>query len=789
MNLERRLVLFLVVSVLIMWGMPLLMDQMGLLPKRPPRPAVAQGKAEAKAPDGTPKPAASDVASAAKPDDAKSQAPGEPPAGPTLSAPKVEPVEADRLVLGSTSPKSPYHLEVRLTQRGAGVTSLRSSRYEAEIVEGRRRGQPLNLIQSDPDAPASFSLNLVRPTERPDAPADTPAGKEDPALADMGSGREQILLEERDWEVVPDPQGRLVRPVSRPAAKGQPAVVGQAVVFRSEVASVDDKAGVVLTKTYRLWPGEDGLELDLEFASPASPTSVTYQLLGPHGLPIEGEWFTGTFRDVFFGGYVPGGSDQVITKSAQDIVKRRENPDRVTSLPIKYAGVENQYYAVFLQPRPIPTTLEESWIAEAIGVVVHADAAAPQKADVTVSLQSKPLAPAPNRSIRHSYRIFAGPKTAEALTPYGAFELSTYRKGWHLPLIGDLGAQFMSKYLIAPMLARIYNGTKAVGQALGFERGNYGIAIILLTILVRLILFPLGRKQARAAQKMQELQPLLAKLKEECGDDREKFAREQFALFKKHGANPMGGCLPALVQLPVMIGLWQALNNSVALRHSRFLWIDNLAAPDMLFKFPFPLPLIGGWLGPYFNVLPILVVLLMLVQTKLFSPPATTPEQETQQKTMKFMMIFMAFIFYKVPAGLGIYFITSSLWQIGERLLLPKPAAPAPVVAAQARPEKGSPEADGGRPVRPASRPPMPADRPRSANPPAPGKGGWWAEVREKARERMEQIMQDAAKDRTVRNANEPDRNRSRDRDRDRDPNRPRNSGRDKPRNRPGGKP
>src|SRR5258708_18290401 len=89
----------------------------------------------------------------------------------------------------------------------------------------------------------------------------------------------------------------------------------------------------------------------------------------------------------------------------------------------------------------------------------------------------------------------------------------------------------------------------------------------------------------------------------------------------------------------------------------------------MLFRLPFDdLPLVGH----YFNLLPFLVVALMLVQTKLFSPPATTPEMEQQQKMMKYMMIFMAFMFYRVPSGLGIYFITSSLWQIGERLLLPK---------------------------------------------------------------------------------------------------------------------
>ena len=187
-------------------------------------------------------------------------------------------------------------------------------------------------------------------------------------------------------------------------------------------------------------------------------------------------------------------------------------------------------------------------------------------------------------------------------------------------------------------------------------------------MLVRGLMFPLGRKQALAAQKMQELQPHLKEIQEKYKDDKEQLTKETFALYKKHGVNPMGGCLPALIQLPIFVGLWQALNTSVPLRHATFLWIRDLAAPDMLFQFPFEVPFLGDW----FNLLPFLVVALMLVQTKLFSPPATTPEAEQQQKMMKYMMVFMGVMFYKVPSGLGIYFITSSLWAIGERLLLPK---------------------------------------------------------------------------------------------------------------------
>ena len=267
-------------------------------------------------------------------------------------------------------------------------------------------------------------------------------------------------------------------------------------------------------------------------------------------------------------------------------------------------------------------------------------------------------------------------------------------------------------------------------------RGSYGIAIILLTITVRLLLFPLSRKQAMSAKKMQDLQPRLTELKEKYKDDKERFTKEQFALFRANKVNPMGGCLLALIQLPIFVGLWQALNNSVALRHAPFLWIDNLAAPDMLFKFPFEIPLIGGFLGPYFNLLPFAVVALMLVQMKLFTPPATTPDQEMSQKMMKYMMVFMSFMFYKVPSGLGIYFITSSTWAICERLLLPKMIKSQPISAE----DEGSGGSGGGRGGSSGG-----DGNGKGGNEPKPG--GF--------RDRIRQLVDDAKKDRTIRN-NEP---------------------------------
>lgn len=704
MSTEKRFALFLVLAIASWVGTNLLMSQLGLVPKPPAaKPVIA--KAEPKRPETKTGPAESTPPADAP--IAKSERP------PVAEVPLVP---APELVLGSVTDRSPnaYHLEVQLSQRGAGVAAIRNSQFDAELLEGRPTNDPVVLVRRDPNAPPSFGLRI------------------EPGAADTAEAG-PMDLSSVIWEVLRDEEGRVVTPVT----KGDQT--GQRITFRT---TVGDDAPLTVTRAYTLFPGQDSFELALRITSDAPDRTVSYELAGPHGVPIEGEWYTTTFRDVF----VAGASDadsKVTTISAYDVVKHRDDPQRFTSLPLKFAGVENQYFAVFLEPQPIPATLEQSAIATTTPVVVREDPKSWQKSDVSVVLASKPIGVGPNRKVEHTYRVYAGPKVAESLAPYDAADLAAYRKGWSLWVVGDLGASFMAKHVIAPMLVKVHAATQWVAGLFGGTRGSYGIAIILLTMTVRLVLLPLGRKQARAAKKMQDLQPHIAALKEKYGDDKEALSRAQLQLFREHGANPAAGCWPALIQLPVLIGLWQALNNSVALRNSQFLWIDNLAAPDMLFRFPrfvTELPVIGGlitgWLGPYFNVLPLVVVGLMLVQTKLFSPPPTTPEAQQQQTIMKYMMVFMMFMFYKVPSGLGIYFITSSLWQICERLLLPK----GPTAAAKPAPAEGGLGEDEALGHGAKNRPPA-----------GPAKGGWLAKLQDRAQE----LLDEAEKQRTVRNAEE----------------------------------
>lgn len=723
MSSQKRLLLFFVLSFVMVYATQALMERMGLIPPpQKPAPAVANAEANPAAP-ANPAPA-----EAAKP-----AAPANAPQVAAAKRPEPDAVRADQLVLGADDDSSPgaYHLRIQLDQSGASVREIHAARYDGETADGiPDRTKRLALVQQSPlsHAPRPFATTF-RDASRGPAEGPLPTGETDHDL--------------RRWEVVREaPGGPAVRPVSKKLADGS-QVEGQEIAFRSTL----DAPAVTITKRYRLWKGEDGLEFSLSFEGDRD-AKVGYRLFGPHGIPIEGESYTANFRDVFFG-QIKAGATQVVTKTAADVVKAKSAPDVFESLPLKFAGVENQYFAVFVEPDPIPTA-QDGRIAKSMAFVAHENGAAPQKSDVGVELVSGPIDVAPGRATTHDFKVYAGPKTRDALAAYGAEDLASYRK---YQLISIPFASSLAQYVIAPLLDRIYGLTEWVAHAFGFRKGSYGVAIILLTMTVRLCMFPLGRKQAMISKKMQELQPHLAAIKEKYKDDREQQTRETMALYKAHGFNPAAGCAPALIQLPIFVGLWQALNNSVSLRHSTFLYIKNLAAPDMLFQFPTDLPVVGK----YFNLLPFFVVALMLVQTKLFSPPPMTEEQRMQQKMMKYMMIFMAFMFYRVPSGLGIYFITSSLWQVSERLLLPK-------LAASKAAEPGDFGADGNGSTATILPPPKPAG----------GLNGWLSK-------KLESLMEQAENERTIRNnasagrSTGTDRGRDRgDRDRDRNRNRPR---------------
>jgi YidC/Oxa1 family membrane protein insertase len=183
---------------------------------------------------------------------------------------------------------------------------------------------------------------------------------------------------------------------------------------------------------------------------------------------------------------------------------------------------------------------------------------------------------------------------------------------------------------------------------------NYGLAIIILTILIKLLFWPLSQKSYKSMDKMKKIQPMMAKLREKYGDDKEKLNQEMMALYKAYKVNPAGGCLPMIVQIPVFFGLYKALLSAIELRHAPFIvnlpftdmiWLADLAAKD-----------------PYY-ITPLIMGATMLLQQKM--TPA--PGDPTQAKVMMFMPVIFTFLFLNFPSGLVVYWLVNNVLSIAQQ--------------------------------------------------------------------------------------------------------------------------
>jgi YidC/Oxa1 family membrane protein insertase len=190
------------------------------------------------------------------------------------------------------------------------------------------------------------------------------------------------------------------------------------------------------------------------------------------------------------------------------------------------------------------------------------------------------------------------------------------------------------------------------------------MAIIALVLLVRACLHPITKRAQVNMMKMGKLGPEIERLKKKYGDNKEEFSKAQMGLYKQMGFTPVLGCLPLFLQMPIFIALFMSLQTTFELRHSPFFygftWIKDLAQPDMLIQFSRPVDI---WITKIdaFNLLPLLVAVVQFLSFKYTPrPPATTPEQEQQQKMMQWMTLLFPLMFYKMPAGLNLYYLTST---------------------------------------------------------------------------------------------------------------------------------
>jgi YidC/Oxa1 family membrane protein insertase len=188
---------------------------------------------------------------------------------------------------------------------------------------------------------------------------------------------------------------------------------------------------------------------------------------------------------------------------------------------------------------------------------------------------------------------------------------------------------------------------------------NYGLAIILMTILIRIVFWPFTHKSTESMKRMQEIQPLVKSLREKYKDNPQKLQQETMALYKEHKVNPLGGCLPMLIQIPVFIALFVVLRSAIELRFASFLWIKDLSQPENLLAGA--IPIVGA-----LNILPLLMAFTMFLQQKL-SPTGGDPQQ---QKVMAFMPIMLLVLLYNMASGLVLYWTTNQCLMIIQQLTM-----------------------------------------------------------------------------------------------------------------------
>ncbi|MEM1226148.1 MAG: YidC/Oxa1 family insertase periplasmic-domain containing protein [Planctomycetota bacterium] len=495
------------------------------------------------------------------------------------------------------------------------------------------------------------------------------------ALITVGRiGRKEILPGQRSLLGESDPTELVWEIVDQADDDSLDSIAYRVSLTNAEMKAAGGKR-VALARSYRVTPGSFVIDMDVQLDNQSDESQeLAYRLEGVNGVTLEGWWYSNKIspnwggsaaRDIVYRTPAEGHalvSGYGLLKSA----RKESVPDDQTlfapdSAPaakqLQYIGVDAQYFTVAYLPSE-SETLDGSF-RRASATIVADPELVPNNQERAVNtsfyLDSSVVEVPPGSAIRQSLRMFAGPKRPDLLASYGLDECIYY--GWFS--------------IPARWLGHLLHGLSGVG--------NYAIAIVLLTLIVRGCMFPLSRKAAVNAQRMQELAPELKKITEKYKDDMEGRLRAQRELQKRVGFNPMAGCLPMFLQLPIFIGLYRTLSVDIELRQEAFMssipWASNLAAPDMTsywgdWLWDYLSGRGTGWLGPYFNLLPLLVVVLFLAQQKMFMPPATDEQTAMTQKMMNYMTLVMGLFFFRVPAGLCIYFITSSLWGIGERIIV-----------------------------------------------------------------------------------------------------------------------
>jgi YidC/Oxa1 family membrane protein insertase len=401
-----------------------------------------------------------------------------------------------------------------------------------------------------------------------------------------------------------------------------------------------DTSGASLTKTYTFYKDEYFFDLDVEAGGFGSEIGLACALSWRHGVPItEANQKTDLHN---FAAVTLVGEEHEKDK----IKDFNKEPSRSYEGSVFWTGVRNKYFIAAIIPTEGPGKAVHTW-------------GTPDRNQVGTQLLTQ-MAPGGAGGGTASFRVYGGPIDYDLLSPLDVgLERSVYQR-----------FQFMTplNHLIFAVMKWFYKFLP-----------NYGVVIIIVSALSKLVFYPLTKSSLKSMAAMRKLQPEIQALKQKYKGDPKKMNQAQMELFRKHKVNPMGGCLPILVQMPIFFALYNVLVESVAFRRAPFvLWIDDLSAPDTLF---------------YVGTFPIHVLPIVMAVTQLLQPQMGGADPRQAMMT-KIMPVFLLVIFYGLPSGLVLYWTINNVMTALQQYIMNRQEAAkeaaAGAVTAPA-PAKGNP--------------------------------------------------------------------------------------------------
>lgn len=298
----------------------------------------------------------------------------------------------------------------------------------------------------------------------------------------------------------------------------------------------------------------------------------------------------------------------------------------ITQNAVIFLGLRDRYFCVIIEPQ---NSVYDAYIKKI-------------NQTSTVGLLSPSLKLAPGQTVVQKFLIYLGPLDLQ--------KINANKPSWSAIV------NFGTFDFVAQILLQTLNFIFSIVN-------NWGWSIILFSLLIYLALFPLTMTQMRSMKQMQKLQPYMEELKSKYKDNPRKLNEEMLKLYKEHRVNPLGGCFPLLLQLPIFFSLYQVLMRSTALKGASFLWIKDLSEPDHL-----PLPLVLPLVGQSINILPILMAIIMFFQQKSTLASANSSSAEQQKMMMIILPLMFGFMFYSMPAGLVLYWLVNSTLMFAYQL-------------------------------------------------------------------------------------------------------------------------